>query len=531
VSLLDLYVDIMVDIVQLDDGVSLTMQGEIRMLSYTFRFPLAFGLPLEWCRPGLLIRLFYRHLMPTIVPSTSVSAWDAILFNNSTARERHSRAVTEWRKTRATHVDLLVGNYLSHYFAALADAIKDGSKQFRRPRRTEGMRFYESCLPGRIGLSPWEPSYPRVHPVGKWDWFVFENSTNLFWESMRPIARHVLDSTFNTCGLRAEVRAPVLHFRCASAPLNHHSQYHFQRYSFYRAAARRYRRRFGSPLRQLHVLTCVSDEYHAAEQAKVCTAHLDDLVDFLVTQLHLEVKVHNCAHSMFEDLAIMYAAPFLISTGSTMSLLPGLVKHVPAHTFVSPRLFDEEAAASNSRAPGRRVGCDACHAWMLRHDHALCQCEVSDYRRVRQVTALLREAIPPGARSADGLCARCKTIRCDTFRPIACVIGKPVDSGATPGTGRAAAVRAASCAAAGAALMSASECKLASAVKGRKWLGSGHNPKEAAGCLLWEDGNIEFNRYTPPVARQLCSIRGTCLCRAPTPSGSAQVIQVIGSPL
>ena len=31
---------------------------------------------------------------------------------------------------------------------------------------------------------------------------------------------------------------------------------------------------------------------------------------------------------MFEDFAIMYYAPFLISTGSTMSLLPGLAAHV-----------------------------------------------------------------------------------------------------------------------------------------------------------------------------------------------------------
>ena len=61
---------------------------------------------------------------------------------------------------------------------------------------------------------------------------------------MRPLARSVLDHTFARCGLRATVSAPVLHYRCASAPLNHHSQYHFQRYSFLKAAGRRYRRRF-----------------------------------------------------------------------------------------------------------------------------------------------------------------------------------------------------------------------------------------------------------------------------------------------
>ena len=155
-------------------------------------------------------------------------AWDTILFNNSTAREKASRVVTKWRQTRSTHVDLLVGNYLSHYFAVLADAIRSGAAKFKRPRRSDGLRFYESCLPAGMRLSPWPPTIPRVAPAGKWDWFVFHNSTSVFWDSMRPLVTHTLDHAFAKCGIAATVRAPVLHFRCASAPLNRHSQYHFQ---------------------------------------------------------------------------------------------------------------------------------------------------------------------------------------------------------------------------------------------------------------------------------------------------------------
>lgn len=117
---------------------------------------------------------------------------------------------------------------LSHYFQELAEAIRAGKSRFIRPRRTDGMRFYEQCLPKMLVLRPWAKSLPRVVPEGRWDWFVFDNSTARFWDSMRPIVRHVLDGSFAKCGLRATVRAPVLHFRCASAPLNRHSQYHFQ---------------------------------------------------------------------------------------------------------------------------------------------------------------------------------------------------------------------------------------------------------------------------------------------------------------
>ena len=169
----------------------------------------------------------------------AASSWHEIAFNNSTQRERNSRAAATWRSTRSTHIDLLVGNYLSNYFLDLAEAIRTGASRFRRPRRTENMRFYERCLPARLTLRPWPVGLPVVKPAGRWDWFVFDNATAAFWESMRPLVRHVLDGTLTRCGLRATVRAPVLHFRCASAPLNRHSQYHFQRYSFYRAAARR----------------------------------------------------------------------------------------------------------------------------------------------------------------------------------------------------------------------------------------------------------------------------------------------------
>ena len=256
----------------------------------------------------------------------STPEWATILFNNSSKREKASRGVTKWRQSKATHVDMLVGNYLSNYFQDLAEAIRKGAPKFKRPRRTDGMRFYDSCLPGGINFKT--ATIPKVRPAGRWDWFVYENATARFWESMQPLVEHTLDHAFDKCGIHATVSAPVLHFRCASAPLNRHSQYHFQRYSFYKAAARRYRRRFKAPLRQLHLLTCVADDFSNPEQTSVCTSYLEDLIRFLQTELQIEVFVSNCAHSMFEDLAIMYYAPFLISTGSTMSLLPGVARHV-----------------------------------------------------------------------------------------------------------------------------------------------------------------------------------------------------------
>ena len=45
-----------------------------------------------------------------VAAAVATAQWHDIAFENSTQRERNSRAATEWRKTRATHVDMLVGN-------------------------------------------------------------------------------------------------------------------------------------------------------------------------------------------------------------------------------------------------------------------------------------------------------------------------------------------------------------------------------------------------------------------------------------
>lgn len=274
----------------------------------------------------------------------------------------------------------------------------------------------------------------------------------------------------------------------------------------------------------------------------------------------------------------MYYAPYLISTGSTMSLLPGLARADAlaspralitggSRSFASPLLFDEESVAINSRSAGRRVGCASCAAWMLQRDHALCQCEVKSYEQVPKVVGLLRQpgaskssvvALPPSQR----LCPHCDAIRCAKFRPIACEIAEAalwrssdqeavVEEAAESAANAAPPVsvqeavaphfreraapfegggdaRLSSCAAAGASRMSQRACRAAASRRGfgRAWIGASHNAAEAAGCVLWEDGNVEFNTFSPKEGspQSMCNVRGTCLCEG---AGGAEV-QVVG---
>ena len=158
-----------------------------------------------------------------------------------------------------------IGNYLSDYFRGVAQSIVTGQK-FHNERRTLNHTFYANCLPASLDLS----TLPRVKPRGRWDWMVYTRQTQLFWRSMQPLVHRVVGDALTRCGLRPVVADPVLHFRCASTPINRKSVYHFQRYGFYRAALRQYERVHGVPLRALHLVACVVDEHDEAQQQTTC---------------------------------------------------------------------------------------------------------------------------------------------------------------------------------------------------------------------------------------------------------------------
>ena len=71
-------------------------------------------------------------------------------------------------------------------------------------------------------------------------------------------------------------------------------------------------------------------------------------------------------------------------------------------------------------------------------------------------------------------------------------------------------MHAAGCDAAGARLMSQDECKAAAGRQGRKWLGASRNDAEAPGCVMWEEGNVEYNSAKPRLERP----NAMCVARA-----------------
>ena len=64
----------------------------------------------------------------------------------------------------------------------------------------------------------------------------------------------------------------------------------------------------------------------------------------------------------------------------------------------------------------------------------------------------------------------------------------------------------------------------------RRWIGASLNPLEHPGCLLWDDGGVEFNSHRDQSMG--CNVKGVCLCaaRRSAPEGEA-VIEILGAGL
>ena len=59
----------------------------------------------------------------------------------------------------------------------------------------------------------------------------------------------------------------------------------------------------------------------------------------------------------------------------------------------------------------------------------------------------------------------------------------------------------------------------------RHWIGASTNRAEHPGCLLWDDGGVEFNRHTDQSMG--CNVKGVCLCAA----SDGGVLEVLGAGL
>lgn len=93
--------------------------------------------------------------------------------------------------------------------------------------------------------------------------------------------------------------------------------------------------------------------------------------------------------------------------------------------------------------------------------------------------------------------------------------------------------RSLSCSAVGARLMSEAECRSVATApvwrEARRWIGASTNPTEHPGCLLWDDGGVEYNPHQDQSMG--CNVKGVCLCAEGGASSSTRTVEVLGAGL
>lgn len=248
-----------------------------------------------------------------------------------------------------------IGNILCSYFYKMGNSWSKGEtfvwdEQFKN-------EFYKN-LPTKL-----DPPKDVKIPAYKNNRTSFENLSAWicdseeavnFWKSMKPFVHKIIGEALEKSGLRVNQTKPVIHFRCSDVPFRKSDDYHFQKYKFFKDAV-------GSD-NEVEIITCHTHLSEVKNQ-KACSKY----VELLIKELSPTKATVQCRH-YFEDFAVMFYAPKVISTGSSMSFMAGFFGH---GEFITAGHFTE--GSENTCKICKYSGVDVLHS------------DVSDYYDIDSV--------------------------------------------------------------------------------------------------------------------------------------------------
>jgi hypothetical protein len=188
-----------------------------------------------------------------------------------------------------------------------------------------------------------------------------------FLVAMRPVIRDVLRPLLQQGSPKYDV---VLHFRCSDVPFQRGSMYRLLCYRWYTRALAMVR----TKVRSIAIVSCHMHQSRRQNRDS-CQKYVDRLAEHVRT-LKSEAKVHTVCASVDEDFSTMAQAPVLISSGSSMSYMAGLVSE---GTTIFP--------STSQKHPYRNVP----EGWVVLDSEkdVLRDNEVVDYHDVERVHAQL----------------------------------------------------------------------------------------------------------------------------------------------
>jgi len=182
-------------------------------------------------------------------------------------------------------------------------------------------------------------------------WFILDNNNILFWTSMKPLVKKILNDMFTKSHLNIPVDCPVIHFRCADTPFIKQRQYHLVKYEYYKKALELINLKSGKNYNKVILLSCHTHEAPILNQEK-CMDYNNSLKSYLNS---IGYEVDKQCDSNINDFAKLFYAPAVVSNVSSYSFMTGFFGK---GIFVSSE-FNEENNTEKA--------CTICDGWMIKN--------------------------------------------------------------------------------------------------------------------------------------------------------------------
>lgn len=288
-----------------------------------------------------------------------------------------------------TNINKEIGNYLSTYFYYLGLSIIE-QKDFKFKVDNDAfikhlpsfinyknnIYYNHTTIYNKLKQNGITLDFFKKITLPETIWFMYNNLYYKFWLCMKDIVYIILDNAFIKSNLKKTIEYPIIHFRCADTPFVRHSQYHFQKYEFYKEVLNKIYSEIDKKYindKKIKILSC---SFHKSDDVikKSCKIYTNSLCDYLKS-IDYETIVE--CNKNIEDFATLFYAPAVISIGSSFSFMSG---------FFGKGLF---YSGGHIEEKDKKAGCTMCNKWLI-NKYEIKHSMVDDYHDTDKVISLLK---------------------------------------------------------------------------------------------------------------------------------------------
>jgi alpha-N-acetylglucosamine transferase len=298
-------------------------------------------------------------------------------------------SIPELETIYKTNINKEIGNYLSTYFYYLGLSIIE-QKDFKFKVDNDAfikhlpsfinyknnIYYNHTTIYNKLKQNGITLDFFKKITIPETMWFMYNNLYYKFWLCMKDIVYIILDNAFIKSNLKKTIEYPVIHFRCADTPFVRHSQYHFQKYEFYKEVLNKIYSEIDKKYindKKIKILSC---SFHKSDDAikKSCAIYTNSLCDYLKS-INYEPIVE--CNKNIEDFATLFYAPAVISIGSSFSFMSG---------FFGKGLF---YSGGHIEEKDKKAGCTMCNKWLI-NNYEVKHSMIDDYHNTDKVISILK---------------------------------------------------------------------------------------------------------------------------------------------